>query len=186
MSPVSELDVCTKDENLGIHTPKNNEEEEEDTISFISRSSSYNKKYQTSFRTKKSISADAMTIEETIPLQHLTRRESIILRSTGHRYVRRRREKSIIILVSIVLIFVICHTYRLSLRLYELAHPQNNTLDHFRYCRKAGLHHIPVAFYVLLNFHHLFLVINSSVNCIIYCCIGKEFRSHMLKLFIRK
>ena len=98
-------------------------------------------------------------------------------------HLRRGREKSTVILVSIVLIFIVCHTYRLSLRLYELSYPQNNTLEHYRHCRQSGLYHIPVAFYVLVNFHHLFLVINSSVNFIIYCCVGKEFRSRMVKMF---
>ena len=117
--------------------------------------------------------------------EQASRADSVRLRpsSSSHRFVRRRREKSTIILVSIVVIFLVCHTYRLSLRLYEVAHPQNNTLEHFRRCRTLGRYHIPVAFYVLVNFHHLFLVLNSSVNFIIYCAVGKEFRDKMFQLF---
>ncbi len=47
----------------------------------------------------------------------------------------RRHEKTTIILVSIVVIFLVCHTYRLCLRLYELAHPENQTLRTFVACR---------------------------------------------------
>lgn len=96
---------------------------------------------------------------------------------------RKRKEKSTIVLISIVLIFVVCHTYRLSLRLYELAFPENNTLKHYSRCQNLGQYHVPVIFYSLANFHHLFAVINSSVNFIIYCCVGKEFHAYVYKLF---
>lgn len=117
------------------------------------------------------------TLEE-IQLKPLIHKDSTSSQS-NNRNQRKRREKSTIVLVSIVLIFIVCHTYRLSLRIYEVSHPGNNTLEHYRFCLNRGLYHIPVAFYVLVNFHHLFLVINSSVNFIIYCCVGREFRSHM-------
>ena len=40
-------------------------------------------------------------------------------------------------------------------------------------------YHVPVVMYVLHNFHHLFLVLNSSANFIIYCCVAKDFRMRM-------
>ena len=43
-------------------------------------------------------------------------------------------------------------------------------------------HHVPVAFYVLFHLNNLFLVINSSINFIIYCSVGKEFRKQMFLL----
>ena len=36
--------------------------------------------------------------------------------------------------------------------------------------------HVPVAFYVMLSASNLLLVVNSSINFIIYCCVGKTFR----------
>jgi hypothetical protein len=39
-----------------------------------------------------------------------------------------------------------------------------------------------VAFYVFHNLNYLFLVCNSSVNFIVYCCVGRDFRLRMLKL----
>ena len=43
--------------------------------------------------------------------------------------------------------------------------------------------HVPVVMYVLLSLHNLLLVVNSSVNFIIYCCVGKRFRQE-LKLML--
>ena len=37
-------------------------------------------------------------------------------------------------------------------------------------------HHVPVIFYLLFHVHNLFIVINSSINVIVYYCVGKEFR----------
>ncbi|XP_059083030.1 uncharacterized protein LOC131880413 [Tigriopus californicus] len=124
-------------------------------------------------------SNDVDTSLEEIQLKPLMHKDSTASSQINNRNQRKRREKSTIVLVSIVLIFITCHTYRLSLRIYEVSHPSNNTLEHYQFCYNRGLYHIPVAFYVLVNFHHLFLVINSSVNFIIYCCVGREFRSHM-------
>ena len=49
-------------------------------------------------------------------------------------------------------------------------------------------HHVPVAFYVLFHLNNLFLVINSSINFIIYCSVGAEFRKQAMALLsnIRK
>ena len=43
--------------------------------------------------------------------------------------------------------------------------------------------HVPVVMYVLLSLHNLLLVVNSSINFIIYCCVGKRFRQE-LKLML--
>lgn len=104
--------------------------------------------------------------------------------SSSH-YFQKKREKSTIILVLIVVIFIACHSYRLALKVYEFAHPENNTMEHFERCRKQGRFHIPVVFYVLVSIHHIFLVLNSSINFIIYCCVGKDFRSKVAKLFCK-
>ena len=91
--------------------------------------------------------------------------------------MRRRQERSAVVLVSIVLIFIVCHTYRLCLRVYELATPRSITREHYMACNSRGLYHIPVAFILLVSVHHLLLVANSSVNFIIFCCVGREFRA---------
>ena len=101
-------------------------------------------------------------------------------------HFQKRREKSTLILVLIVLIFIACHSYRLSLKIYEFSNPENNTEEHFLRCTSQGRYHIPVVFYVLVHIHHLVLVLNSSINFIIYCCVGKEFRMKLVGLFCRE
>ena len=75
---------------------------------------------------------------------------------------------------------------RLSLKVFEFAHPQSNTMEHFETCYKVGRYHVPALIYILTNIHHLFLVLNSSINFIIYCCVGKEFRRKLVALFCKK
>ncbi|XP_040576694.1 uncharacterized protein [Lepeophtheirus salmonis] len=103
--------------------------------------------------------------------------------SSGH--FQRRREKSTMILVAIVLIFMACHSYRLALKVYEAAHPENNTAEHYRHCQKQNKYHVPFIIHILMNLSHLFVVLNASTNFIVYCCVGKEFRTRIVKIFCR-
>ena len=129
---------------------------------------------------------------DTADLATMTNQESVGSDSINDRYmmnikyIRKRREKSTIILVSIVVIFVISHTYHLALRLFEVTHPQSNTFENYQHCKSLGLYHIPVPFYINNNFHYLMIVFNSSINFIIYCCVAKDFRSQAYKWITRK
>ena len=89
---------------------------------------------------------------------------------------RKRKEKSTIILVAIVLVFVLCHTYRITVEVYRLIYPANILKEIFRFCHEKGLYTMPVLLHIFHNLHFLFLTINSSVNFIIYCGVDKEFR----------
>ena len=42
--------------------------------------------------------------------------------------------------------------------------------------------HVPVAFYVMLSASHLLLVVNSSINVVLYCVVGKSFRAELKSL----
>eukprot|EP00095_Tigriopus_kingsejongensis_P000943 maker-scaffold360_size197209-snap-gene-0.39 protein:Tk00943 transcript:maker-scaffold360_size197209-snap-gene-0.39-mRNA-1 annotation:"fmrfamide receptor-like isoform x1" len=97
----------------------------------------------------------------------------------GAHYFRKRREKSALILVSIVLIFLFCHTFRLVIQAYEVTHPSHSTAEHHDFCSQRGRFHVPVAFYVMLSASHLLLVVNSSINFLVYCCVGKTFREEL-------
>ena len=98
---------------------------------------------------------------------------------TGVQYVRKRKEKSSAILIAIIVVFVLCHIHRLVFRIYELAHPEKSMYEHFKRCDSQGKYHVPVAIYFLTHSHHLFLVINSSINFIIYCVMGRQFRKKL-------
>lgn len=104
-------------------------------------------------------------------------------------HFRKRREKSAMILITIVLTFLFCHTFRLVIQAYEVMHPSHSTAEHHGFCMERGRFHVPVAFYVMLSASHLLLVVNSSINFIIYCCVGKSFRAelqHIATSFCRK
>ena len=47
-------------------------------------------------------------------------------------------EKSTIILVAIVVLFIITHSFRLSLKMYEVLIPHGNTLESFERCLSVG------------------------------------------------
>ena len=53
-------------------------------------------------------------------------------------HFRKRREKSAMILVSIVLTFIFCHTFRLVIQAYEVTHPSHSTAEHHDFCHKKG------------------------------------------------
>ncbi|CAB4056180.1 unnamed protein product [Lepeophtheirus salmonis] len=92
--------------------------------------------------------------------------------------------ESTMILVAIVLIFMACHSYRLALKVYEAAHPENNTAEHYRHCQKQNKYHVPFIIHILMNLSHLFVVLNASTNFIVYCCVGKEFRTRIVKISV--
>merc|ERR1719385_278027 len=96
--------------------------------------------------------------------------------SSSTSYFKKRREKSAMILVSIVVTFLVCHTFRLVIQAYEVMNPSHSTFEHYQFCGAQDRFHVPVVFYVMLSASHLLVVINSSINFIIYCCVGKKFR----------
>ena len=53
---------------------------------------------------------------------------------TGQFQFRKKKEKSTAILVSIVVLFILCHSYRLSLKIYEFAKPSSHVMDSFTFC----------------------------------------------------
>ncbi len=53
---------------------------------------------------------------------------------SGQLQFRKKKEKSTAILVSIVVLFMLCHSYRLGLKIYEFAKPSTHVMDSFTYC----------------------------------------------------
>ena len=56
------------------------------------------------------------------------------------------------------------------------------TKDHYNYCSNLGRHNLPTVFFMLISFNNLFLVINSSINFIIYCAVRKSFRHNIIRI----
>jgi hypothetical protein len=41
-------------------------------------------------------------------------------------------------------VFIVCHTYRLAFRTFELAFPESAVLENYQVCEKEGRYHVPV------------------------------------------
>ena len=82
--------------------------------------------------------------DEVIELRPLTPKEARIRvpsvvssgapSTSGTLQFRKKQEKSTGILISIVVLFLICHSYRLFLKIYEVAKPNSHVMDSFAYC----------------------------------------------------
>lgn len=79
------------------------------------------------------------------------------------------------VLVGIVVVFMICHSLRLLLNFYEMILIKN-VLD----CIKDKQDGFPKWFLITKSFSALMLIINSSVNMIIYGCLNSGARRQIL------
>lgn len=75
------------------------------------------------------------------------------------------------IMMGYVLVFLICHSPRLLLNLHELT-----TIRNAMACGRAGHKTFAVWSLIVMHLSHLLLVINSSINILIYCCLSQKFR----------
>ena len=81
------------------------------------------------------------------------------------------------ILFSIVGLFIICHTLRFFLNFYEMIWIHNILA-----CIQAGAKQdFPVWSHVVQEFSRLLLILNSSINFVIYCCFNTKFRNELIK-----
>ena len=55
--------------------------------------------------------------------------------------------------------------------------------EHFLYCHNRGQLHSPYAVYILTSFNNLCLVLNSSINFVVYCFAGRRFRNTLIGFF---
>lgn len=100
--------------------------------------------------------------------------------------MRKRHGKSTAILISIVIIFIICHSFRMSIRVFEIFYPESTVMIAFHFCLKMEKFHMPLGMMFLAELNYFFLVLNSSINFLIYCCVSQEFRRKLLELLCRK
>ena len=56
------------------------------------------------------------------------------------------------------------------------------TKEHYNWCLGRGRHNLPTVFFLLIPLNNLFLVLNSSVNFIIYCAVRKSFRHNIIRI----
>lgn len=79
--------------------------------------------------------------------------------STSQERARRRRNRNItLVLVGIIVLFLICHIGEVAISIYELAGLIDDERDDF-----------PPWANNIVTFNHLLIVMNSSLNFVIYC-----------------
>ena len=98
---------------------------------------------------------------------------------------RNKGERSTKLLVGIVVVFLVCHVFRLAIQVDVIVHPTAITGmgQHSRYCEEQGLFYTPFSVYILTCFNNFCLVLNSSINFVVYCMVGRRFRSTLVGLF---
>ena len=100
-------------------------------------------------------------------------RESRILRLRNERRVQQYQMAKT--MLALVTVFLILNTPRLILGLLEVT--KLSTVEN---CYEYGLsYNIPRNTYILDYFARLLVILNSSINFIIYCITGTEFRSRL-------
>ena len=91
-----------------------------------------------------------------------------------------------IILISIVMVFFTCHSLKFFLVLYKVRfktkrssfqpHFQVHVTSKTLYCYNLGLSpQYPKWMHSMSYINHLLLVLNSSINFIIYCFVGSRY-----------
>ena len=97
-------------------------------------------------------------------------------------YNREKLEHSLSrVLIGIVFAFLICHSLRIFLDFHEAVQ-----LKHVQACLSQGKRGISLWVFVSMEFSSLFLVIGSSINMIIYCCLNASFRAKIINTFKNK
>ena len=93
--------------------------------------------------------------------------------------LRNSREKRLSkVLISIVIIFIFCQSFRIIWYLYYSIN-YNNIVNCLKQTpSKSGE---PPWSYVLALLYELFLIINSSVNTIVYCTVNTAFRCRLMR-----
>ena len=92
--------------------------------------------------------------------------------SQRRRFHRRKQDDNLsIILMIIILSFVLCNLLRVFLNMHEIT-----VIEEIHICRNSILGGFPIWIIILGFVSHILLVINSSINLVIYCMFGKIFR----------
>ena len=90
---------------------------------------------------------------------------------------RRQKEDNLaVIFMGIVIVFLVCHFPRIFLSLHEMLVIRNTMA-----CSRVGYHSFPLWAILFAQFSHILLVLNSSMNSVIYCMVSSKYREQALK-----
>lgn len=105
--------------------------------------------------------------------------------STRSSSQRRSEDNLAAIFMGIILIFLICHFPRVMMNIHELA-----IIHRSASCAEADRPQFSLWSLIMISVSHVFLVLNSATNMIVYCLLSLKFRSECVKilssLWIRK
>ena len=87
-------------------------------------------------------------------------------------------EKQAKIFMFISFLFLVCHLPRSIMNFYDAIMVQN-----FWACKNEGYSGDPAWFVPMMFFNNVFLVMNSSLNCAVYCVFSDKFRKQAKKSF---
>jgi len=92
--------------------------------------------------------------------------------------VRRRAEdKLAIIFLVIILGFILCHLPRVGIDVHEIL-----TLSHSNMCSAANLPSFPAWTFIGVYVSHFSLVLNATMNNVIYCFMSEHFRTELFNI----
>ena len=90
---------------------------------------------------------------------------------------RRQKEDNLaVIFMAIVIGFLVCHFPRIFLSLHEMLVIKNTMA-----CTNLGHYPFPLWAMLFAQFSHLLLVLNSSLNSVIYCMVSSKYRAQAVK-----
>ena len=85
------------------------------------------------------------------------------------------------VLIGIVIMFVCCHALRFFINFYEAI-----IIKRLIWCHSKRQNGFSLWFLIAVDIKELMLVINSSTNMIIYCCLNSNFRQQLLKCIMKR
>ena len=90
---------------------------------------------------------------------------------------RRQKEDNLaVIFMGIVIVFLVCHFPRIFLSIHEMLVIRNTMA-----CQNKGYYSFPMWALLFAQFSHILLVLNSSMNSVIYCMVSSKYRAQALK-----
>ena len=94
--------------------------------------------------------------------------------SDAQEQARRRRNRNItVMLISVIVLFIVCNIGEVFMSCLELYHQVKKSRDKFD--NSTVIKNI-------ISINHLLHVINSSINFVIYCLVGEDFKGELLKI----
>ena len=95
---------------------------------------------------------------------------------SGQRINHHQEQELARVLIGIVVTFICCHAVRIFVNFYDALYWH----DYF-ICSQDQYFKLPLWRMIANPINDLMLVINSSSNIIIYCCLSSNFRKDLLK-----